>query len=93
MSLKHFIELRFIESQFKVLEAFIEDLPALVVELRGMDKSSDPKISSYLRIITGLKFVTICLVELDVDNVLKKLSKRGQSDNGDTLFSTLVTSL
>ena len=85
MTLKHFIDLRFIASQYDVIRAFLLDLPVIVQELaRHRDESGGLtriKLNGLLNQCRSFKFVTTCIGECDIDEALKVLSKRGQSNS------------
>ena len=73
-------------SRLAALKAFLEDLPAVVKRIKELSLSAPPqgeekvKFSRWLRQIGNYKFPSMCVTQLDIDNVLTAASKKTQSD-------------
>ena len=86
-------QVRFVESEFKALRAFVSDLALLLQFLReeaaptsAVDGTLKSQISGWLRSITGLRFISTMLTQLDIDDALKEFSKKAQSDKSIIIF-------
>ena len=72
-------QVRFVESEFKALRAFVSDLALLLQFLReeaaptsAVDGTLKSQISGWLCSITGLRFISTMLTQLDIDDALKE---------------------
>ena len=86
-------QVRFVESEFKALRAFVSDLALLLQFLReeaaptsAVDGTLKSQISGWLCSITGLRFISTMLTQLDIDDALKEFSKKAQSDKSIIIF-------
>ena len=87
------LQVRFVESEFMALRAFVKDLALLVQFLReeaapasATDGKLKSQISGWLRSITGLRFISALLTQLGIDDALKEFSKKAQSDKSIIIF-------
>lgn len=83
--LHYLFEVRFVASENRVLRAFLTDLPVIVLDLRlqiadsNIDKTIKTKITGWLKVITGFKFVSTLITQLDIDEAITTFSVRAQS--------------
>lgn len=86
LKLHYLFPIRFVESEARVLEHFITDLPVIVAYLRavaiadGTSSEVKAKISGWLRKVLQFKFVATCITQLDIDEAMRVFSKQVQSD-------------
>ena len=74
------------ECEYKAMLAFATDLAISIKFLKqehsdpSTDGNAEAKITGWMRIIRGLKFIATILTQIDLGKVLKILSKETQSD-------------
>lgn len=85
--LHYIFPVRFVESEYIAVLAFMDDYPVIVTDYRQRieaatdDSTMDvAKVKHWLRRMLQFKFVAVCLILLDIDKSFKTFSKATQSD-------------